>query len=524
VISELGAQNLLAVIEEQAASPFLIDATDGRTLTYSEAHDLACRLAGTFVDRGFEPGSRVLVSLPNGLDLALVYLAALYADLTVIPLGPGFGVRELRAILARTRARRMLHAPGNSSRLADLAREAGVEVVSVTGAEGGGINPCEPTARPVVPFAHWRPENVVAIHFTSGTTGAPRGIGHRLGDFLANAGRVAAAIEAGPELRFHAMLPMTYLGGYYNLLVLPLTLGASVVVDRPFDGQMAINYWKVPARHDVTALWLVPTIMAMLLRLDRDERGHRYCREHIRAVAVGMGPLSTELREEFNRVYGTTVLESYGLAETLLATSATTACQPPPGSCGTALEGVRLRAVDQAGDELAPGVEGVIEIATPDMMVGYLNDAGEFDSGCGAGGWLNTGDLGVLAPDGQLQITGRVKDIIIRGGIRRAGGRRGHRSRRLAPPDLGGRHRPDRGMRVRSDARGHRAQAPRDRATAPGSRPAAWHLHSDRRTAAHADRKSPVPGAAPPGGRSSRSGSGAGLTSTRPVWSIRLPA
>jgi len=414
-MAELGAPDLLALIEGRAADPFLIDAVDGRTLTYGEAHQRACRLAGMLMERGFASGDRVVCSVPNGVDLALLYLAALYANLTVVPLGPGFGIRELRSILARTRARGMLHAPGSSGRLVDLAHDADLAVVAV--GPGAGIDPQDPSAQAAVPFAQWQPDDVVAIHFTSGTTGPPRGIGHRLGDFLANARRVAGAIGAGPELRFHAMLPMTYLGGYYNLFLLPLAIGASVVVDRPFDGRMAIDYWDTPIRHQVSALWLLPSIMASLLRLDRGDRGRRFCREHVRVAVVGMGPLSTEVREEFNRTYGLAVLENYGLAETLLAASATRERQPPPAACGTALDGVGLRVVGDDGTELPAGAEGVIEIDSPDMMIGYLGDAGEFEPARRADGWFDTGDLGVLEPDGQLRITGRVKEIIIRGGV-----------------------------------------------------------------------------------------------------------
>jgi long-chain acyl-CoA synthetase len=400
----------------------LIDAHAGRTLSYHEVHDRACSLASRLAARGLEPGSRVIVSLPNGVELALLYLAALYSGLTVIPLGPGFGVRELRSILARSRARWMMHIPGNFSRTVDLAREAGIELVSVSGWFGGSDGePRKPAPCTITPFAHSSPDDIVAIHFTSGTTGPPRGVGHRLGDFLDNARRFAHATGVGPESRFHAILPMTYLGGYYNLLLLPLALGASVVIDRPFDGRMTLDFWGVSMRWRVTVLWLVPAIMAMILRTDRDGRdgrGRRYCREHVRLVTAGMGPLAVRLREQFERAYGVAVLENYGLAETLLAVAATHDRPPPPGACGRTLQDVRLRVVDEHGDELSAGHPGVIEVATPDMMLGYLDAAGTgFETDLREGGWLDTGDLGILSADGQLRITGRLKEVIVRGGL-----------------------------------------------------------------------------------------------------------
>lgn len=413
-----GDSDVLTIIEEHAASPFLIDARDGQELSYREAHECACRLAGELAGSGLQPGSRVIVSLPNGVPLALLFLASLYAGLTVIPLGPGFGIREMRSILRDSGARSLLHRAGDASRVTQLAREAGLELIPVVGERGELQGGERSRAGPFAPFAHSGPDDVVAIHFTSGTTGFPRGVAHRLIDFLENARRLARSAGAGPELRFHSILPMTYLGGYYNLLLLPLALGASVVIDRPFDGRMVIDYWDVPIRRGVTALWFVPTIMAMLMRMDRGERGRRYCREHVRFLAAGMGPLSGELREDFERAYGVAVFENYGLAETLLATSATAEHPPPLGACGSALDGIGLRVVDEHGCELPTGTPGLIEIASPDMMVGYLaRGRSGFEVPVKTGGWLDTGDLGVLEAHGQLRITGRVKDVIIRGGL-----------------------------------------------------------------------------------------------------------
>jgi acyl-CoA synthetase (AMP-forming)/AMP-acid ligase II len=190
---------------------------------------------------------------------------------------------------------------------------------------------------------------------------------------------------------------MTYLGGYYNLLLLPFAHGASVVVDRAFDARTILDPWDVPIRCGVNALWLVPTMMSMLLQLDRGAAGRQWCRRHVRTTLSGMAPLRPDVRTQFEAEYGVTVLENYGLAETLFLAAARADAPPPPGVVGPALEDVELRTAD-----------GVIQAATPDLTTGApLVD----------GRWYDTGDLGERDADGAWAITGRVKEIVIRGGI-----------------------------------------------------------------------------------------------------------
>jgi arylformamidase len=390
--------DLAATVERHADRPFLIDAQGDRTLTYAEAHVAATNAAAELRRQGLRRGDRLGLALDNSVELAILYKAALYAGVIAVPLGSGFGRRELRSVLGRARPALVL-APDDAEGLRRVCGDLGLAL--------GAIDVWQ--AAP--PDDGWRPwdgvdaDAIATIHFTSGSTGPPRGVAHRLSDFVGNAQRFCAATGLDHERRFHHTLPMTYMAGYYNLLLLPWTIGASVVVDHAFSARTMLDFWSRPIAHGADVLWLVPTIMAMLLRVDRSDAGAEYCRSSVRFCACGTAPLDPDLRAAFEERYGVVAHESYGLSETLLATTSTPAHPAPPRSVGRVLEGVDVEIRDDR-----------VWIRSPDTMAGELEDTPGDLRFSTVGEWLDTGDLGRLDADGTLWITGRAKDIIIRGG------------------------------------------------------------------------------------------------------------
>jgi long-chain acyl-CoA synthetase len=374
--------------------PFLVDAASGSPLTYAEAWSRAEATAGRLHDLGVSRGDRVLVDGENSIDLALLYLAALGVGVAVVPIGEGVGARELERIADASWPKAVVARP-QATRLRALADARALPVLDIGFKGRGGVEL----------FDGVRSSDLASVHFTSGTTGGPRGVAHRISDFVENGSRFATALELGPSDRFHSTLPMTYLGGYYNLLLVPMLAGASVVIDAPFGALAAVDPWRVPIAQGVNVLWFPPTILAVLLRLDRGKGGRSYARDSVRFALVGMAPLSSELRTSFEEAYGLVVHENYALAETLFLTTSTPSRPAPPGSAGYALPGIAVEIAD----------DGVVLASTPDLGAGYVVPGGLEDFPQ-RDGMLDTGDLGTLGPDG-LRITGRVKEIAIRGGL-----------------------------------------------------------------------------------------------------------
>ncbi len=136
----------------------------------------------------------------------------------------------------------------------------------------------------------------------------------------------------------------------------------------------------------------------------------------VRHAFVGFAPLSLKVKEEFETRYGVRLIENYGLSETLFVTARSERSFGGSGYVGEVLPGVKLRIVSDEEESVAPGMDGEVQILTPDLMAGYLDANGDLRE-MDASAWFQTGDVGHLDDHGSLLITGRKKDLIIRGGV-----------------------------------------------------------------------------------------------------------
>lgn len=385
---------ILHVAREHAARVFLADPRGGSSLTFgaldSDARRVGAALRGT---HGLAPGDGVAFLGHNSIALATAYFGCLYAGVVAIPINPVLAPGEIAAILEESGAKLVVLGEG----VAAPEGEGLPEALPLGALEAAGLA----EAPGFVPFDGVGPDAPLCIVFTSGTTGRPTGVRHTISDLVDNARMFTTALGIGPRHRFYGVLAMTYLGGYYNLLLLPFVAGASVAVADAFDARAALDFWSRAAAAEVTALWLVPTIAAILLQLDRGDEGPAYCRAHVDLSLIGTAPLAASLRTRFEERYGVTLHENFALSETLFLTSSTPDDPAPPGTVGRVLPGVEMRVAGGAE-------EGVLEVRTPSLMTGAAVDAD---------GWFATGDVGAFDDDGLLRITGRAKDIIIRGGV-----------------------------------------------------------------------------------------------------------
>ena len=185
---------LVHSFEHRGEQPYLLEAGGDRRLTYGEARRVMGGVAARLRGRGLGPGSRLGLGMTNSFELAALYLGALMAGVTVVPLAGSFGRRELQSILSRTPPDLFVGDPGNVA--AAVAAELGVRVAGED----------DPLANPLALEApsDWHPFDGVSsldlasIHFTSGSTGEPRAVAHRIRDFVSNAQRFAQATAARP--------------------------------------------------------------------------------------------------------------------------------------------------------------------------------------------------------------------------------------------------------------------------------------------------------------------------------------
>jgi fatty-acyl-CoA synthase len=272
----------------------------------------------------------------------------------------------------------------------------------------GGIEPAEA-------------EDIAALVHSGGTTGLPKivKLSHRSLSYRHWSVQVASQYVLG-EVNLHDS-PMFHTGGFIGRLLPPMASGASVVIPSIIgarEKRYIANYWRFVERYRVTRLSGVPTTLAVLAKSSTDGADLSSLKPFF---ITGSSPLPASVRREFERVSGVRVLNSYGMTEN----TASIAIDPrdgerKEGSSGMRLPYTHIRAVavnapDVGKRVCGPDEIGMLQIAGPGLTSGYVNPAHE-KGARSEDGWLITGDLGRVDADGRVFITGRPKDVIIRGG------------------------------------------------------------------------------------------------------------
>jgi long-chain acyl-CoA synthetase len=412
-------EQVLGIVKQHGNRVFLVDAFSGTSMTYVEFHELACSLASELHARGLRHGDRMGVMVPNCCELAVLYFACLYAGATIVPINPNLSVGDVRFILSSCQP----HLVVASVALCDrLTAAGGTPITLVTSQDPRAVLPMTaidlahlPCVSGFQPLHQVTTDDLLVIVYTSGTTARPKGLAHRFGAMFRNARAFATQQGIDDSSRFYLTLSMAYMGGFYNLLILPFLHGASVVLDHVFDARTSLQFWDRASRHQANTLWLAPTVMSILLKMDRGHLGEEFCRKSVRCSFVGFAPLPLKLKSDFEVRYGVRIVENYGLSETLFVTARSSGSSGT-GYVGEVLPGIRVQVVGEDNSSVANGVDGEIQILSPDLMAGYLDDRGNLME-VSASEWFSTGDFGRLSENGALSVTGRKKDIIIRGGV-----------------------------------------------------------------------------------------------------------
>ncbi len=391
----------------------LIDATrsdtPAREVSYEELGGMADSLAGAFLREGLGTGDRLVVVLSNGIGFAATYLACFQAGITIIPVNPHLSPEDVAYIISLSSPKRVM-AEKAFAHL--LPRQVENPWIVENMEELFGPNDGEPAV-----FSG-RPENILSIHFTSGTTNRPKGVCHRASVLFGNALAFNAHVGLTAKACLMHVMPMSYMAGFLNTLLAPLLAGAGVILAPQFDARTALTFWRPAMAHGATTMWLTPTMLAALIKLDRDPEARSWTCDHLDFICVGTAPLSSSIKEDFEQRFGVPLLESYGMTEILIVSGHSLETPEKPGSVGPLLPGVDIQSRDHDGAVLKAGQEGDLWVRSPYALEGYLD--GDCDGGALSSpfqdGWLPTGDIGFKDQSGYLHITGRRKDLIIRGG------------------------------------------------------------------------------------------------------------
>ena len=381
------------------------------------------RAAAGFVAAGVGPGDRVAVWAPNGADWIVAALGAQTAGAALVPLNTRLKGREAGVILRRSGAKALCHSGAflgldyahllEGEDLPQLAHriELGTPQWDAFLARAGDADAREAVAR----AAALRGDDIADIMFTSGTTGEPKGVMSSHAQDIKVFSEWSAIVGLGPQDRYLIVNPFFHAFGYKAGWLSCLLTGAVILPMAVFDAGEVI---RRIAEDRVSVLPGPPTLFQSMLAHPALDRARTAT---LRIAVTGAANVPVSLIERMRDELGfRTVITGYGLTE---STGTVSMCRPGDDpatiarSCGAPLPGVEVRVADEAGREVARGVEGEILVRGYNVMQGYLDDPVATAAAIDAEGWLHTGDIGTMDERGYLRITDRKKDMFIVGGF-----------------------------------------------------------------------------------------------------------
>ena len=402
------------LVDAQAAarpgSTYFIATETGRTLTFGELRESCARVAGYLAGRGLGPGAHVALVMPNGLATLRILLGAMWGGYCVTPVNLLSSPEQMRYVLDHSDCALVFASPDWSAKVRDVVAkiERRLEVIEVD--PDAAQLPDEVASLSPRTF-HLQPSTLALLMYTSGTTGTPKGVMLTHGNLAANAHAISAEHRLGPEDRVTGILPLYHINAFAVTMLAPLAHGGSVAMPPKFS---ASRFWEMVRDFECTWLNMVPTVVSYLLEGPEPPREWlsrvRFCRS-------ASAPLPPEHLLAFQDKFGVSVIETMGLTETV-APAFSNPCEPAARKVGAIGKpsGCEGRVVDERGNDVPDGMPGEIAIRGPQVTPGYYKNEAATNAAFFPGGWLRTGDVGHRDADGFFFITGRIKELIIKGG------------------------------------------------------------------------------------------------------------
>lgn len=379
------------------SEPALIDGVTGHVLTGAGFRERVERLAGGLAARGIGPGRVAALLAPNAPDWCAAFHAVAWAGGTVTTLSPLATAAEVAGQLRDSGAVLLVTVPELSA-AREGAAAAGVAAVPVEALTGAPLR-----AQVAVDPAR----DVAAMPYSSGTTGAPKGVRLTHRNLVANVVQVRAALALRPGDATLAFLPYFHVYGMTMLMNLYLAAGGVQVTLPRFELVAALGLIE---RHRVRQLYAVPPVV---MALARDPAVEGYDLSSLMFVNSGAAPLGAGVAEACAARIGCEVIQGYGMTEMSPVSHITPPGRNRAGTSGQPLAGTECRLVDPGtGTEVAPGEAGELQVRGPQVMAGYHGRPEATAAALAPGGWLRTGDLAEIDGEGYLTVLGRVDEVI----------------------------------------------------------------------------------------------------------------
>ncbi len=409
-----GPQTIRTLLDHADASRPAISAPGRPPMTYGRLREHVDQTVGSLNLRGIGREDRVAIVLPNGPEMASAFLSIASAA-TTAPLNPQYRKPEFDFYLRDLGARALVVMEGSDSPAIESAEELGINLLRLGVPEGapagsfelsGGYADPSPSGGPA------RPDDVALVLHTSGTTSRPKIVPLLHSNVCASAGNIAGTLRLSPDDRCLNVMPLFHIHGLMAPVLSSMRAGASVFCTPGFNAFEFFSWMQEAAPTWYSA---VPTMhQAVLARAGRNLDVIRAA--PLRLIRSSSSSLPPQVMAALDERFEVPVVEAYAMTEAShqMTCNPLPPAQRKPGTVGPAA-GPEVAVMDRDGVLLEPGQVGEIVIRGPNVTPGYENNP-EANAASFTAGWFRTGDQGVMDDDRYVTITGRLKEIINRGG------------------------------------------------------------------------------------------------------------
>ncbi len=367
----------------------------------------AMEMADALASAGIERGDAVAIAMTNGLAAIVSFLAASFVGVAA-PLNPAYPYEEFLFFLGDTNAKVLLCSATGAEFARRAAAELTIPVLSVDLLAQGRVQLLKSRtgARAEPPAG----DDVALILHTSGSTGRPKRVPLTHANLAVSAANTAISYSLAPQDVALCVMPLFHIHGLIGSVMATLLSGGTLVVPTKFN---ALSFWRTVGEHSVTWYSGVPTMHQLV-----QTRAQQKLKEarSLRFIRSASAPFSAALIPQIEEQFGVPFVEAYGMTEAAhqMASNPLPPRHRKAGSVGVA-SGPRISIMDENGKHLSTGQRGEIVIQGANVFRGYANNP-EANARAFTDGWFRTGDEGFMDADSYLHLTGRIKDIIIRGG------------------------------------------------------------------------------------------------------------
>jgi acyl-CoA synthetase (AMP-forming)/AMP-acid ligase II len=399
---------ILERARQLAGKTAFIDGATGATMTYGEFEGAVRRQAGGWRERGLEKGEVVAVMAPNCAEYGVVFHAIALAGGVITTVNPTYTSREVHHQLVDSGATRVVTIPAFlDTATAAIADSTVAQVYVIGDADGYTSIASLGTAAPLAERVPVDLDDIVALPYSSGTTGLAKGVMLTHRNLVANVEQTLGTVALREDEAFVAVLPFFHIYGMQVLMNTGLRAGATIVTMPRFDLE---QFLALHAKYGLTRAFVAPP---MVVALAKHPIVDDYDLSTLRLIFSGAAPLSAELAIECGTRLGCEVVQGYGMTELSPVSHATPPGMFKPGSVGVTVPNTEVNIVDPLTQALL-GVDedGEVCVRGPQVMKGYWNNETATHNTIDDDGWLHTGDIGHIDADGHLYIVDRLKELI----------------------------------------------------------------------------------------------------------------